>query len=105
MEKTIYAPHKIKKENNTHLLKIIEIIKEKGTPTIKVVDCGEYYQAIEGCHRLAGCDFLGIIPEIEIYNYDDNKKVKIQIGNENKKMTVAEACDLANKGERYYYNF
>ena len=105
MEKTIYAPHKIKKENNKHLAEIIEIIKEKGTPTIKVVDCGEYYQAIEGCHRLAGCAFLGIEPKLKIYNYDDNKKIKIQIGNENKKMTVAEACDWANKGERDYYNF
>ena len=101
----VYAPHKIAKEKNEKLNKVINIMQKKGSPVIKVVDCGDYYQAIEGCHRLAACQILHINPKLEIYNYDDNKKIQVQIGNETKKLTIAQACDWANKGDRDWYEF
>ena len=42
-----------------------------GTPTIRVVDCGDYLMALEGSHRLAAADALGITPEFVVYAQDD----------------------------------
>lgn len=42
-----------------------------GAPTIRVVDCGDHYMALEGSHRLAAAAELGITPELEVYDQDD----------------------------------
>ncbi|MDQ0349716.1 hypothetical protein [Ancylobacter vacuolatus] len=43
-----------------------------GAPTIKVVDCGDHYMALEGSHRLAAAHALGIIPALEILEQNDD---------------------------------
>src|SRR3712207_476493 len=42
-----------------------------GAPTIRVVDCGDHYMAIEGVHRLAAAAELGIAPTLTILRQDD----------------------------------
>lgn len=42
-----------------------------GAPTIRVVDCGEYYVALEGCHRLTAAAELGIAPILVVLAQDD----------------------------------
>ena len=40
-------------------------------PTIEVVDCGDYYMALEGSHRLAAAHALGLSPVLTIREQDD----------------------------------
>jgi len=42
-----------------------------GATTIRVVDCGDHYMAIEGVHRLAAAAELGIAPNLTILKQDD----------------------------------
>ena len=42
-----------------------------GAPTIQVVDCGDYYMALEGSHRLAAAAQLGISPLLAIHSQDE----------------------------------
>ena len=42
-----------------------------GAPTIRVVDCIDYYQALEGSHRIAAAHALGLTPELMIFGQDD----------------------------------
>jgi hypothetical protein len=41
-----------------------------GAPTIRVVDCGDYYMALEGSHRLAAAAALGLTPEFVVFDQD-----------------------------------
>lgn len=43
---------------------------QRGAPKIDVVDCGGYYMALEGSHRLAAADALGIVSDLMIYEQD-----------------------------------
>jgi hypothetical protein len=43
-----------------------------GAPALRVVDCGDYYMALEGSHRLAAAHDLGISPELVIYEQDED---------------------------------
>jgi len=54
-----------------HLETVIKTMKVLGSPLIHVVDCGEYFQALEGSHRLAACEQLHIIPRLRIYQQED----------------------------------
>lgn len=53
----------------------VEAIKAEmavlGAPTIHVVDCGDYYMALEGSHRLAAAHALGIEPNLIVHEQDD----------------------------------
>lgn len=42
-----------------------------GAPKIDVVDCGDYYMALEGSHRLAAAADLGLTPQFVVYGQDD----------------------------------
>lgn len=68
MTKTIYAIHK---PDGEKLIAVRRVMEALGAPTIKVVDCGDYYMALEGSHRLAAAKSLGLIPTLEIYDQDD----------------------------------
>ena len=68
MMTTIYAIHAAESEKLTG---IIEEMRVLGAPTIKVVDCGDYYMALEGSHRLAAAAALELAPSLEIYDQDD----------------------------------
>jgi hypothetical protein len=41
-----------------------------GAPTIRVVDCGDYHMAIEGCHRLMAAAKLGLAPTLIVLPQD-----------------------------------
>ena len=97
-DKKIYSTHS---EFNLNVLDvIIDIMKRKGAPVIRVVDCGEYYQALEGTHRLAACHILGIQPKLVVYDYEENKMVVIEINGKKKRIKISEACDYFNCGKR-----
>lgn len=38
-----------------------------GAPVIRVVDCGDYYMALDGSHRLAAAAELDITPEFIVF--------------------------------------
>jgi len=53
--------------------KIAEVkdeMRERGAPTIRVVDCGDHYMAIEGCHRLVAAAELGVAPNLVVLPQD-----------------------------------
>ena len=43
----------------------------RGRPKIRVVDCVDYYMAIEGCHRLMAAAELRIAPCLIVLAQDD----------------------------------
>ena len=55
----------------THLAAVTAEMETLGAPTIRVVDCGDHYMALEGSHRLAAAHALGLEPTLEIYDQDD----------------------------------
>ncbi len=65
---TIYAIHGTDPEK---LEAVITEMCALGAPTIEVVDCGDYYMALEGSHRLAAAHALGLIPELNIRDQND----------------------------------
>jgi len=60
MNETIIAPHGVDRASE-HYHKVLDSMKRLGAPTIRVVDLGDGYQAIEGSHRLAAAKELGLI--------------------------------------------
>lgn len=65
---TIYAIHGT---DDTKLAEVAAQMLVMGRPTIEVVDCGDYYQALEGSHRLAAAKALGIAPDLIIHDQDE----------------------------------
>lgn len=57
--------------SSDHLEKVRKEMQEKGSPTIRVVDCEDYYIAIEGMHRLRAACELGIQVDLEILEQGD----------------------------------
>lgn len=43
----------------------------RGAPTIRVVDCGDHYMALEGCHRLCAAAELGLVPDLVVLEQDE----------------------------------
>ena len=78
----IYAIHST---NADHLATVTAKMETLGAPTIRVVDCGDHYIALEGSHRIAAAHALGMEPILEIYDQDD----VIEIG----EYDWFEACD------------
>jgi hypothetical protein len=66
--KTLYLVHPIWDEK-------VEDVKAKmrilGAPTVRVVDLGDCYMAIEGCHRLMAAAELGIAPVLIVLTEHD----------------------------------
>ena len=85
---TIYAIH-------APLADRLEVVKAEmatlGAPTIRVVDCGDHYMALEGSHRIAAAHALGLTPELVIYDQDDALDI-----------TQFDWFDAANWGETEY---
>ena len=65
---TLYLPHPAVDEK-------VEAVKAEmrklGAPKIRVVDCKDYYMAIEGCHRLMAAADLGIAPCLTVLDRED----------------------------------
>lgn len=57
----IVAINKVELE---HLEAVTEVMRTKGAPTIRAWWTGEQYYALEGSHRLAAAQALGLVPEI-----------------------------------------
>lgn len=65
----VYSINQVDKE---HLEAVKTEMVNLGAPKIQVVDCGDYYQSLEGSHRLAAAAALGLTPEfIVLDQYDE----------------------------------
>lgn len=64
----IYAIHAPKPEK---LSQVIEQMRVLGAPTIRVVNCGDHFMALEGSHRLAAAAELGLEPILTVYEQDE----------------------------------
>jgi hypothetical protein len=65
---TVYT---INKADPSHLEKVKADMAQLGAPKIDVVDCGDYYMALEGSHRLIAAEELGITPEFRVFEQHD----------------------------------
>ena len=65
---TIYAIHT---PDADKLAGVIAEMRVMGAPKIEVVDCGDYYMALEGSHRLAAAAALGLMPVLTIHEQED----------------------------------
>lgn len=65
---TIYTIHAPEADKLEAVKREMETL---GAPTIRVVDCGDYLMALEGCHRIAAAHDLGIDPEFVVIEQDD----------------------------------
>lgn len=65
---TIYAIHGTDADKLSGVIAEMEAL---GAPTIRVVDCGDHYMALEGSHRLAAAHALGLDPVLVIHEQDD----------------------------------
>lgn len=65
---TLYAIHKT---DESKVLAVMAEMETLGAPTIRVVDCGDNYQAIEGCHRIEAAARLGLALNLEILDADE----------------------------------
>jgi len=66
--KFIYTINKPGKE---HLDEVIKEMRRLGSPTIRVVDCSDHYQAIEGSHRIEAARILRLPLNLEVLDQDD----------------------------------
>jgi len=66
---TIHAPEANK------LSAVKTEMQRLGAPIIRVVNCGDYYMALEGSHRIAAAHDLGIEPELVVYDQDDSLEI------------------------------
>lgn len=73
----IFAPHKIKKDSPKYL-EVKAYMQQHGKPTIRVVDCGDYYGAIEGSHRLAAAHDLGCGVDVVIVSESQSVESDLQ---------------------------
>lgn len=66
--KTIYTINRVKPD---HLEAVKAEMMQLGAPTIRVVNCSDYYMALEGSHRLNAAKALGIKPNLVVFEQDD----------------------------------
>lgn len=57
--------------NEAKVARLMDEMKVLGAPTIRVVDCGDHYIAIEGVHRLEAAARLGIMPYLVVLEQDE----------------------------------
>ena len=65
---TIYAIHAPFADR---LEEVTAQMQTLGAPVIRVVDCGDYYMALEGSHRIAAAHALGMRPTLAVIAQDD----------------------------------
>lgn len=54
-----------------HLAQVVAEMEALGAPTIKAVDCGDHYVALEGAHRIRAAMQLGLEVIIEEVEYSE----------------------------------
>jgi hypothetical protein len=65
---TLYTIHE---HNDEKLQSVIEEMRTLGSATVRVVDCGDFLMALEGCHRIAAAKETGIPLDLIILEQDD----------------------------------
>jgi len=76
---------------------VISEMQVLGAPTIKAVDCGEYFVALEGSHRIRAAAALGLSVEIEEVEYSEETTTdEIVPGSYDDCWTIAEIVDAAH---------
>lgn len=63
--RAIHAP------DPTRLAEVAALMCRLGPPTIEVVDCGAFFAALEGSHRLAAAEMLGLVPILRVRSRDE----------------------------------
>lgn len=64
----IYTIHAI---DEAKLAQVKADMADLGAPILRVVDCGEYWVAVEGMHRLRAACELGLAPQFEVLAQDE----------------------------------
>lgn len=61
--------------NSDHLAEVIDQMRTLGAPKIKAVwvECYDAWVALEGCHRVRAAEALGLVPEIDEIDYDEDR--------------------------------
>ena len=67
---TVFAIHGVDSSSDKYA-QVRAYMLANGAPTIRVVDCGDHYVALEGSHRLAIAAELGITPKLDILSQDE----------------------------------
>jgi hypothetical protein len=52
--------------NNVQLARVVEEMKRLGAPTVQVLDCGDYFFAFEGTHRIEAARLLRLPVTLKI---------------------------------------
>lgn len=65
---TLYTLHAV---DQTKLAGVVAEMAVLGSPTIRVVDCGDYLMALEGVHRIAAAAQLGVALTLKVLGQDD----------------------------------
>ncbi len=102
---TVYGIHGI---DNAKLAKVIDDMKSIGAPTLRVVDCGDYYQAIEGNHRLAAAIALDITPDFIVLDQNDivdAESIDLEDLQGNDTVEAWEIVDYIGNTDRPVYKF
>lgn len=68
---TISTLYTIHGHNDAKVARIMDEMWSLGAPVVRVVDCGDYYMALEGVHRLEAAARLGIAPKLIELAQDD----------------------------------
>ena len=68
MSNILYGLHDV---SENHLDTVIAQMQTIGSPTIRAINCGDYYKAVEGTHRLAAAAILGLAVNIVLIEQDD----------------------------------
>lgn len=67
----IIALYTIHGHNEDKVVAVMADMAKLGAPSIRVVDCGDHYMALEGVHRLEAAARLGIAPKLMVLEQDD----------------------------------
>lgn len=64
----LYTMHQI---DDAHLDVVLRDMQQMGAPSIRVVDCGDHYMALEGVHRLRSAFLLDLAPVLIVLDEDE----------------------------------
>lgn len=75
----IIAPHAVDR-SSAHYKRVLAYMQEHGAPAIRAVYSSEYdcWLAMEGSHRLAAAEALGLTPEIITVQWSDTIQHDLQ---------------------------
>ena len=98
----ITAIHEI---DESKLKDIMADMETLGAPTIRAAETCHGVIALEGCHRLEAAHRLGLTPEIEIMDEDDQISDHGLQDFEGETLSVLEIIDYIGTPEGAFYDF